>query len=313
MNQTMAAAEWAVLLLTATMFGSSFFFINIAVDTIPPLTLAAGRVVVAAPLAWALLRMAGGRLPALGPEWIPLVVLGALTAAIPYVAIAWGQVHLESGLAGILFGTIPVFTVILAPLLVHDEVFTPSRLAGVAVGLSGVVLVIGPKALGGLGEQLLGATVTIVAALSYALGGIYARRRREIAPAVMAAGQLVVAAVMLVPLSLAFDAPWDQGPTRAALGAVVAVAILSTALPAFLLFWLIQRVGAIGGSLLAFFIPIVAVVLGTAVLGEHLPWPAFVGMGLILAGAAGVTGQIRLTPSRRPAASEPAGGRAKSA
>ena len=294
MKQTMGLHHWAVLLLTATMFGSSFFFIKIAVDTIPAITLAAGRAALAVPIALGILKISGQRLPPLGSDWIPLVILGALTAAIPYAAIAWGQVHIESGLAGILFGTIPVFSVILAPVLARDETLTPGRLLGAAVGLAGVVMVIGPGALAGFGDQLLGTIVTLGAALSYALGGIYARRQKHLSPIVMTTGQLLTATFLLLPLSLVMDAPWTLAPSAAALGSLAAVAVVSTALPAFLLFWLIQRVGATNGSLLAFFMPVVAVTLGTTLLGETLPWQAFAGLGLIMLGAAAVTGRISL-------------------
>ena len=185
-----------------------------------------------------------------------------------------------------------MFSVILTPLLARDETLTAGRLLGAAVGLAGVVLVIGPGALAGFGDHLFGATVTLGAALSYALGGIYARRRKDISPAVMATGQLVGAAIILLPLSLAIDAPWTLAPSDAALGSLAAVAVASAALPTFALFWLIRRVGATNGSLLAFFMPVVAVALGTALLGEMLPWQAFAGLALILSGAAFVSGRI---------------------
>jgi drug/metabolite transporter (DMT)-like permease len=290
----MTAQDWAVLLVTATLFGSSFFLIKIAVDTVPPATLAAGRAALAVPIAWAFLRLTGGRLPPLGRDWIPLAVLGVLTAAVPYGAIAWGQRHIDSSLAGMLFGMVPVFSVVLAPLFLRDERLTPGRLSGAAIGLGGVILLLGPQALAGLGDQVVGARLTLAAALSYALGGIYARRQRQLAPTVMAAGQLLTAALILLPLSLVLDAPWTLSPPSAALGAVAAVAVLSTALPALLLFWLIGRVGATNGALLAFFMPVVAVVLGVALLGEPLPWTAVAGLGLILIGAAAVNGRLRL-------------------
>ena len=290
----MTARDWAVLVLTATLFGSSFFFIKIAIDTIPAATLAAGRAALAVPVAWAFLRMTGGRLPPLGPDWIPLIVLGILTAAIPYGAIAWGQRHIDSSLAGMLFGMVPVFSVALAPLFLRDETMTAGRLTGAALGLGGVVLLLGPQTLAGLGDQVIGAAITLGAALSYALRGIYARRHRRIAPAVMATGQLLTAALILLPLSLTLDAPWTLAPPpAAALGAVAAVAVLSTALPALLMFWLIGRVGATNGALLAFFMPVVAVVLGVVLLGERLPWTAVAGLGLILIAAAAITGRLR--------------------
>ena len=199
-----------------------------------------------------------------------------------------------------LFGTLPVFSVLLAPVVIADETLTPGRLCGAFVGLAGVVTVVGPDALAGLDTQLLGATVTLLAALSYALGGIYARRRADLAPAVTAAGQLIVAALILVPLSLIVDTSWTLTPHAAVLGALAATAVLCTATPIVLLFWLIRQVGASNGSLVAFFIPVVAVSLGTALMAEALPWPVFAGLGMILFGAAVISGRVRLSRPVRP-------------
>ena len=129
----MEAKHWAVLLATAGMFGSTFLFINVAVAEVPPTTLAAGRALLAAPIAWAFLRIAGLGLPPLGAEWGPLLILGVLTGVIPYTTIAWGQLYVESGLAGIIFGSIPVFSVILAPIFLREEKFTGSQIVGAGI------------------------------------------------------------------------------------------------------------------------------------------------------------------------------------
>lgn len=294
----MGPRHWVALLATASMFGSTFLFINIAVAEVPPVTLAAGRALLAAPIAWAFLRMAGLRLPRPGKEWGPLIVLGILTGVIPYTTIAWGQVHIASGLAGILFGAIPIFSVVLAPIFLREEKFSAAQIAGAGVGFAGVVLVIGPQALTGVGDQLLGTLITLLAALSYTLGAIYSRTRRDLSPVVMTAGQLITASAVLVPVSLIVDAPWTLSPSSAALGAVAWTAVIGTAAPVLLLFWLIRNAGAVSASLMTFFMPVVAVALGAAALGEALPWQAFAGLGLILLGAAAVSGRLKFGRSR---------------
>lgn len=296
-GQGLETRHWLVLLATAAMFGSTFLFIKLAVADIPPTTLAAGRALIAAPIAFAFLRIAGFRLPPLGLQWGPLILLGILTGVIPYTTIAWGQQFIESGLAGIIFGSIPVFSVILAPIFLRDEKFTGAQMAGAAIGFAGVVLVIGPQALSGIGDQIFGALITLAAALSYTLGSIYSRTRSDLSPVVMTAGQLITATVLLVPVSLVLDAPWTLSPSIEAVGAVVWTGIVGTAVPVLCLFWLIRNAGAVSASLMTFFMPVVAVGLGAAVLGEALAWQAFAGLGLILLGAAGVSGRIRL-PAR---------------
>ncbi len=156
------------------------------------------------------------------------------------------------------------------------------------------------EALAGVGGQVAGALATLGAAFSYAMGGIYARTQAGLSPVVMAVGQLVTGSIILIALALALDAPWTLAPPVEAIGAVAAVAVVSTAVPALLLFWLIRRAGATNGSLLAFFMPVVAVALGAVVLGERLPWQAFAGLGLILLGAAAVNGRIPFLAKAAP-------------
>jgi drug/metabolite transporter (DMT)-like permease len=299
MNQTMGVREWSMVLAVGALFGSSFLFINVAVDTVPPLTLAAARTLLAAPVIWLFLRLNGIRLPRPGRAWIPLLIIGLLTGAIPFATVAVGQRHIDSGLAGILFGAIPVFAIIVSHFLIPDERLTADKALGALIGLGGVILVIGPEALAGLGDQLLGQAATLVAALSYTLGAAYGRLQSAVPPPLQAAGQTIGGAIILVPIALIFDAPWTLAPGPLALGALVAMGIVSTALPSLLFFRLIGTVGATNTSLATFFIPVTAVALGALVLGEQLPPLSFAGLGLILLGAAIVTGRVCLLARRR--------------
>jgi len=298
MGDAMGVKQWGAVLATALMFGSSFLFIHIAVAEVTPVTMAAARALAALPVAAVALRLAGLRLPAIATGLRPFAVLGVLTAAVPYAAIAWGQQHIESGLAGILFGTIPLFSVVLAPMVVRGERFTTGRLVGASIGLGGVILVLGPHALAGIGDQLVGAGVTLAAALSYVLGALYARTRTELHPIVLTVGQLTVGSAILAAAAFAFEDPLALTPGLDALGAVVATGVVSTALPTILLFWLVRNAGPVRASLAPFFMPIVAVALGAALLGERLPLAAFGGLALILLGAGTVDGRIDMARLR---------------
>jgi drug/metabolite transporter (DMT)-like permease len=300
MNKTMNAGQWAMVLAVGVLFGSSFLFINVAVAELPPLTVAAARALLAAPLIWLILRLGGVRLPRPGRGWVPLLIIGTLTGAIPFATVALGQRHIDSGLGGILFGAIPVFTILISHVLLADERLSADKVLGALVGLGGVVLVIGPEALQGLGDQVLGQAITLVAALSYTLGGIYGRMRTDVPPPLQAAGQTIGGALILVPIALVVDAPWTLTPAPLTLGALVALGIVSTALPSLLFFRLIGTVGATNTSLATFFMPVTAVALGALVLAERLPPLAFGGLALILLGAAIVNGRLRLL-ARRPA------------
>lgn len=297
----MGRLEWAVLAAVALLFGTAFFFTKVAIETVPPVTTAALRTLIAAPIAWAILRLGGGRLPPLGRDWLPLVTLGLLAAAIPYVGVAWGQTRIASGLGGILFATIPMFTVVAAHFMTPDEKFTTRRFLGAALGLAGVVLVVGPAALAGLGGGALGEAATLWAAFSYGLAGVYMRRLPHLSPGVLATGQFICAALILTPLSLAVDRPWAIVPTVETYWSIAAIAVLNTVVPLMLTIWLIRRAGATNTSLLSFAMPVVAVGIGAWLLDETLSWRAYGGLAFILVGAAAINRRRSQREPNQPA------------
>ncbi len=277
--------NWVLLVLTSVIFGSSFFLNKIAVGGFPPLTVALGRSMLALPISWSVLRLSGGRLPPPGREWYILILLGLTGVALPFTALAWGQMYIESGLAAIIFASIPVFTVAFAPFLIPEEPFTSARALGVALGMGGVVLVIGPSALHGASDQLFGELITMVPPICYAFNGILVRRQRRTSPVLLNTGQFLFGTIFLLPLSLLVDRPWRLSPSVEAVEALAAIGALGTAVPTLLIFWLIGRMGATTSSLSAFFVPVFAVFLGAVLLNEWLPWQAYAGLGLVLGGA----------------------------
>ena len=289
----MTLRHWIMIVLTAGLFGSSFLFIKIALADIPPMTIAAGRAGIAALIIGLFAWSTGVRLPASARDWRVLGIVGCLTAAIPYAATAAGQAWIDSSLGGILFATIPLFTVFLAPLFLADERFTLWRVTGALTGLGGVAIVMGPQAAAGLQTQMLGALITLAAAASYAAGGIFTRANPQIAPPVMATGQLIVAAPLLASLSAGIDAPWTLTPSATSLWSLGALGLVSTAFPVLLFFRLVHEVGATRTSLLTFFIPVFAVLLGTGLLGEAPGFYAFAGLALIIGGAALISRRVR--------------------
>ncbi|HHL21334.1 MAG TPA: DMT family transporter [Aliiroseovarius sp.] len=281
----MTLRQWGMILLTAALFGSSFFFIKLAVADLPPMTIAAGRALIAAMLVAAVARAFGAALPRPGRDWRPLVVVGILTAALPYALIAAGQTRIDSSLGGILFATIPLFSLFLSRAFLPDAPLSAGRIAGALTGLAGVALAIGPGALAGLPGQITGVAMTLAAAASYAAGAVYTRSLGRASPLVLAAGQLLVAAPLLAAAALLTERPWTLTPAPPALGAILAVGLVSTALPTLLFFRLVREVGPARASILTLFMPVFALLLGTLVLGER-PGPAmFAGLVLILAGA----------------------------
>ena len=173
-----------------------------------------------------------------------------------------------------------------------DEKLTAARLAGVAAGLAGVVVMIGPDLLRELGGHVLGQFAVLLAAVSYAFAGVYGRRFRGEPPLRVAAGQLVASSMLLAPVAMLIDRPWTLPPPGAAtIAALVALAVLSTALAYLIYFRILARAGATNVLLVTFLIPVSAILLGTLVLGEQLALRHLVGMAAIGIGLAAIDGR----------------------
>ncbi len=281
----MGPRDALLVVLTACGFGSSFLFIKIVVPEVPPVTLALIRSLVALATLMLVLRLGGERLPRAGAVWIQLGALGAASQVIPMILLSWGQQHIASGLAGIILGSVPVLTMVLAHVFMHDERISPRSLLGALTGLCGVVAVIGIGALGNAEHHLLAELAVFGAAAGIAIANVMARHTGQLPPVVLAAGIQIGAVVMLIPLSLINDAPWTLRPSAQAFGALVVLGVFGSAIPGLLFYRLLRRVGATRASLAAYLVPVVAVALGALVLDERLAWSAFAGMVLILTGA----------------------------
>jgi drug/metabolite transporter (DMT)-like permease len=226
------------------------------------------------------------------------------TTQFPFCLIVWGQTHIASGLAAILNATTPLFTVIVAHVLTDDERMTGNRLAGLLIGIVGVVVTIGPGALSGLGSDVLAQLAVLAAAVSYAFAGVLGRRFRKlgIVPMAAATGQVMASTLMLLPLALLVDRPWTLPmPSAETWAAIFGTAALSTALGYILYFRILETAGATNLLLVKFLIPVSAIMLGALVLGERLSLPHFLGMALIGVGLAAIDGRL-LRLIRRPSA-----------
>jgi drug/metabolite transporter (DMT)-like permease len=284
----MSVLAWCLLVALSVLWGGSFFFVAIAVAEVPPLTLVALRVGIAAALLWAalaLLRIAPPR------AWGAIAVMAVLNNAVPFTLIVWAQQALPSGLAAILNATTPLWTVLVAHALTQEERATPGKVLGVAIGFAGVVAMMAGGAAGGT----LWPTLAILGAtLSYALAGVWGRRFRGlgVAPMQAALGQMSVSAVLMLPLSLALDRPWTLPiPSATALAAVLGLAALSTALAYVLYFRILAMAGAVNLLLVTFLIPVSAILLGVVVLGEALESRHVFGMAMIGTGLAVIDGR----------------------
>lgn len=290
----MTPLEWGMLLTLAVVWGGSFFFNEIAVRELPVFTVVAFRVAVAALILFIVLRLRGERMPGGGVIWSAFFGMGLLNNAIPFSLIVWGQQHIASGVASILNAATPLFTVIFAHFLTSDERMTGGKLAGVLVGFLGVAVMIGFEALHSLGTNVVAQIVCLAGAVSYAFAGIFGRRFRlmGVTPMVTATGQVIASSVILLPLVMVMDQPWTlPAPSPRAIGALVGVAAISTALAYVLYFRILATAGATNLLLVTFLIPVSAILLGTLFLGEVLHAKHFAGMALIGVGLAAIDGR----------------------
>jgi drug/metabolite transporter (DMT)-like permease len=288
----MSGADWLLLVFLSLLWGGSFFFAKVAVAELPPFTLALGRVAIAAAILVVLVRLAGDDLGALARLWRRFAVLGLLSNAIPFSLIFWGQTVIPSGLASILNATTPIFTVLVAHFATMDERLDAAKLVGIAAGFVGVVVMLGPDLLSEVGANVWAQLACLGAALSYAFAGVYGRRLKEQPVTLVAAGQLIAATVILAPVVALIDHPWAlPPPSGTALGALLALAALSTALAYVIYFRILARAGATNLMLVTFLIPASAILLGMLVLGERLSPRHFAGMAIIALGLAAIDGR----------------------
>jgi drug/metabolite transporter (DMT)-like permease len=294
-NRTMSAADWAILLVLSVIWGGSFFFIEIAIDTFAPLTLVLLRVAIAAAMLWVVLLARRERLAMPPGAASAFLVLALLNNVVPFTMFVWAQEEITGGLASILNATTPIWGVIVAHLFTADEKATPAKVAGVLLGFGGVALMIGPDFLGELGIGVLAQLACLAATLCYALAGVWARRFRVmgVPPMAVATGQLTASALVMLPFVLIFEPPWRMAaPSPQAWMALVALALFCTSLAYILYFRLIASAGATNSLLVTFLIPITAILLGALILHEHLEPRHFAGMALIGAGLAAIDGRV---------------------
>ncbi|MDH6592771.1 drug/metabolite transporter (DMT)-like permease [Variovorax sp. TBS-050B] len=281
--------EWALLALLATLWGASYSFIKIGVATIPPLTLVAARTLIAGALLLAVLRWRGLRLPRDAASWRRFTVQAALNSVLPFALIAWAERSVDAGLATVLNSTSPIFIFLLSLGLAGAEKPTPRRWLGVGAGMVGICLIVGTEALRGLGHSLLAQLALVAASVCYGGAAMFGRVFKGLDPMLPAAGSLVAGAAMLLPASLAIERPWTLAPSAASVLAVLALAVLSTALAFTIYFRLIRTLGPMSTSAQAYLRVPVGVAIGVLLLGERLAPTAWLGLACIVAGVMAMT------------------------
>jgi drug/metabolite transporter (DMT)-like permease len=283
---------WPLLLTLAAMWGASYLFIKLAVDDIPPAAMTEIRVLAAGLLLFGYLafRVGAGRAAQeLRTAWKACLVLGVINAAVPMGLVAWGETHVDSSIAGIAQSTVPIFTFLLAARFLPHEPVGAVRVAGVALGFVGVSVLAGFEGDAGL-WAIAGTLAVVLSSFSYASGGVYGQLQvHDIAGPVLAAGNMLAAAVVLLPLAIA-DPP-TQAPDASALAGLLGLILIPTFAGQLLLFRILRLHGSRKLSIVTYLMPIFAVVYGAVLLDEAVTGPMLVGFALIVVGAALASGQ----------------------
>jgi drug/metabolite transporter (DMT)-like permease len=282
-----SVGDWSRLLGLVAIWGTAFLFIDLAVDSLPPATLVAVRVSVAALALLIVMPILGLRLPGPGILWLRFLLLACVGNAIPFFAISWGQQRVSSGLAGLLMAVMPLATLVLAHFFVAGERMNARKSFGFAMGFCGVVILTGPDALarlGGASSDIVYQLAVLTGALCYAINTILARRMPVLHPIVSAACTMIMASAIMIPVSLASDDPWTLSPSTTSVVSAVWLGVVPTGLATVLYFRIVSTAGPTFLALMNYMIPGVALCTGIVVLGEPFRGSFFAAMTLILAG-----------------------------
>jgi drug/metabolite transporter (DMT)-like permease len=280
--------DWILFIVLSFLWGSSYLFIKIGVEAeVPPLTLVTLRLILGASLLAAVVAVAREALPRDSRTYGHLVALSVLSVALPFSLIAWAEQRVDSSLAAIVGAAIPLFVVVIAAFVLHDEPIGPKRLAGVVIGFAGVALLVGFDA-GRVAASDVAAQLALVGAtVSYAAGGVYARRTvYHLRPMIPALFQVAFALVIVAIAAFALERPFSTAVRPEAWLAIAWLGLLGSGVAYLIFFRLLGRWGATRTSTVAYLLPVVGIVLGTAVLGEQIDARLLLGGSLVIVGIA---------------------------
>jgi drug/metabolite transporter (DMT)-like permease len=280
-------SDWALLLALGLMWGTSYAFIKLGVETLPTFTLIATRLLIGFALLATVVLVARESLPRSPRIYGHLAVMALINIVIPFTLITYAEQSVDSAIAAILNGAVPLLVIVLAALVFHDEPITVNRAVGIVVGYIGVIVLVLPGLSGAAGGAIEGEIALIGSTISYALGAVYARRNiKGLRPMIPALFQVAFALLIVLFLAFTFEQPLAVTWNTDAIIAVVWLGLLGSGLAYLLMFRLLSRVGATATSQLAYLLPVVGIVTGALMFGETIDLPVAVGTALILGGIA---------------------------
>lgn len=292
-SETPNAKELVLLLVLSSLWGASYTFVKVGVQTISPVTLIAARTVIAGTILIAIIQWRGLTLPKDATTWRRFFFQACLNSVVPFTLIAWAQQTTDAALATILNSTSPIFAFLLTMFVTRHETVTGRKLFGVGAGIVGICLIVGVQAIGGLGQELWAQLAIVAATICYAGAAIFGRNFKGLNPIMPAAGSMICGAIVLVPASLITEKPWTLTPSLESILALLALSVFSTALAFAIYFRLVQTLGSVGTTAQAYLRVPIGVAIGVMFLREHLTSTALIGLVCVTAGVAAMTVPVR--------------------
>ncbi len=278
--------DWFLFGLISFFWGSSYLFIKIGVETMPPMTLIAGRLFFGSLVLGVALLIVRSPLPRERVTYAKLVFMALINIVIPFTLITWGEQYIDSSLAAILQAATPLFTIVIASLALSEEAITLNRLVGLIIGFGGVVVLFSHGLSEGSGTNSLpGEIALVLSSLSYAIGGVFVRvNMRGLHPTVPAFFQVSIALLITTGLALVLESPVQLPTTPTELFVVLWLGVFGSSLAYLIYFRLVHVLGPTRISLITYVMPIVGIILGVLVLDETIDLRTIVGTAIILAG-----------------------------
>jgi drug/metabolite transporter (DMT)-like permease len=298
----MKTLAWALFWLIALIWGSSFMLIRIGVEAIPVGQLVFIRTAIAAVGLTSVMLLRGKRIPRSGGVVWPLIVIGLVNGVLPYAFIAWGEQRISSSLASVIQATVPMFSLVIAHFALTDEKMNPSRLLGLLLGFTGVVVLVSRPDTGQTqSSTLIGGFLIVLASLCYAVGTIYARRSlmHRLDPIVIASGSFIASAVASFFLMYAEPLLGGESPVSlltlppTIMWSVLALGFFNTFIAYMFFYYVVQQLGAFRTSVVTYVVPVVAIFLGWLVLNETIDTRFLIGAALIFAGLGAINLRVR--------------------
>lgn len=297
----MSRQAWMLLLLLSFIWGASFLFIELALEVMGPVTLVFFRVLVGAVCLIAYLKSRHIKLPSSKAFWVPVFVMGLLNNVIPFSLISYGQVFITGGMASIINANTAFFGVIVAALFLVDERLQLSRLLGVMIGISGVIIVVGPQNLTDFNPASVGQLAIVGATLSYALASVWGKLRLQgYDSEAIACGMLIAATILMAPLMI-----WLEGIPHFKLsfqltGVFIGLGAIGTSIAYLLYFRILKLAGASNLMLVTIIVPVFAVLLDALVLAQFVSIADGIGFVIVAVGLAIMDGRLGRQKAQKP-------------